>query len=114
MIQLINVDTHNCSFLGVFDVNITINAIIITKTQTLQENDQIDWTTLLDGLEEACKDSEDCKKQYKKIIEEHIEEISNYEAMVKRLQDKIKRIIRTEFSFKFSAERWLVTRPQNG
>ena len=64
--------------------------ITITKTQTLQENDQIDWTTLLDGLEEACKDSEDCKKQYKKIIEEHIEEISNYEAMVKGYKIKLK------------------------
>ncbi|CAL4142357.1 unnamed protein product [Meganyctiphanes norvegica] len=46
---------------------------------------------LLNKFEEACKQSNECKKQCKKVMEESDKEIIRYETMIKRLQEDIKK-----------------------
>ena len=68
---------------------VSCNLITIEKELKNRKSVQLDKVKLFqDGFEEAYKDAEDCKHQYKRQIEENIEEITNYEAMVKRLQEK--------------------------
>ena len=81
------------------------NLITIEKELKNRKSVQLDKVKLFqDGFEEAYKDAEDCKHQYKRQIEENIEEITNYEAMVKRLQEKIKRkrIIQVQLEFRYA------------
>ena len=84
---------------------VSCNLITIEKELKNRKSVQLDKVKLFqDGFEEAYKDAEDCKHQYKRQIEENIEEITNYEAMVKRLQEKIKRkrIIQVQLEFRYA------------
>ena len=84
---------------------VSCNLITIEKELKNRKSVQLDKVKLFqDGFEEAYKDAEDCKHQYKRQIEENIEEITNYDAMVKRLQEKIKRkrIIQVQLEFRYA------------
>ncbi|CAL4071421.1 unnamed protein product [Meganyctiphanes norvegica] len=71
----------------------TCKMITISEELNIKKSSQLSQSQpLLNKFEETCKRSDNCRKHFKKLMEEHSEKILRYETITKNSQEYIQRI----------------------